>query len=290
MEEPLDVRDTASADADAAHAHCDMAAPVTAVLQAAAALPHPQQLAQRAQTQARLWAGAFTFTLELGRYEVCACVQRGGGVERVGAGAGYVRWRLPAHCLGFTGFPAAPPRPHPRLYRTATRTAVPQEAYMLMLSINAADAQLDCLGALVARLCSGVPRGVQLLCRLPWAHNMLVRSSGAGGEGCWCWWLMRRGCVHAALHPDSAAIISCLPAPPLTTRCLPPTCPPAPCPPPPSACLQPVRGGGGGSGGGHKQATWVAMVDEVVGVLQRRADHLDLRAAPQPYKVGAGGV
>ena len=80
MEEPLDVRDTASADADAAHAHCDMAAPVTAVLQAAAALPHPQQLAQRAQTQARLWAGAFTFTLELGRYEVCACVQRGGGV------------------------------------------------------------------------------------------------------------------------------------------------------------------------------------------------------------------
>lgn len=59
---------------------------------------------------------------------------------------------------------------------------VPQEAYVAVLSIAAADLQLDCLHRLVAGLCSGAaPGGVQLLCRLPFTGNMLV--GGRAGSG-----------------------------------------------------------------------------------------------------------
>lgn len=51
---------------------------------------------------------------------------------------------------------------------------------MAVLSIASADIQLDCLHRLVAGLCSGAaPRGVQLLCRLPFTGNMLVRARQA---------------------------------------------------------------------------------------------------------------
>lgn len=51
---------------------------------------------------------------------------------------------------------------------------------MAVLSIEAAELQLDCLHRLLARLC-GNAAGVRLLCRLPWAHNMLVRWLARGG-------------------------------------------------------------------------------------------------------------
>ena len=51
-----------------------------------------------------------------------------------------------------------------------------QEAYVAVLSIEAADVQVDCLHRLIAGLCAA-DGGVELLCRLPWAHNLLVRLS-----------------------------------------------------------------------------------------------------------------
>lgn len=45
---------------------------------------------------------------------------------------------------------------------------------MAVLSIEAADVQVDCLHRLIAGLCAA-NGGVELLCRLPWAHNLLVR-------------------------------------------------------------------------------------------------------------------
>lgn len=45
---------------------------------------------------------------------------------------------------------------------------------MAVLSIEAADVQVDCLHRLIAGLCAA-DGGVELLCRLPWAHNLLVR-------------------------------------------------------------------------------------------------------------------
>lgn len=46
---------------------------------------------------------------------------------------------------------------------------------MAVLSIEAADVQVDCLHRLIAGLCAA-EGGVELLCRLPWAHNLLVRA------------------------------------------------------------------------------------------------------------------
>ena len=50
-----------------------------------------------------------------------------------------------------------------------------QEAYVALLSSEVAEVQLDCLHRLIGTLCAA-PGGLELLCRLPFAHNMLVRS------------------------------------------------------------------------------------------------------------------
>ncbi|EFN52609.1 hypothetical protein CHLNCDRAFT_138668 [Chlorella variabilis] len=56
-----------------------------------------------------------------------------------------------------------------------------EEAYVALLSNEVAEVQLDCLHRLVACLCAA-PRGVELLCRLPFAQNLaLVR----GGRQAW---------------------------------------------------------------------------------------------------------
>ena len=57
-----------------------------------------------------------------------------------------------------------------------------QEAYVAVLSIEAADVQVDCLHRLIAGLCAA-EGGVELLCRLPWAHNLMVRLPCE--VGCW---------------------------------------------------------------------------------------------------------
>ncbi|PRW20989.1 kinase [Chlorella sorokiniana] len=56
-----------------------------------------------------------------------------------------------------------------------------EEAYVAVLSIEAADVQVDCLHRLIAGLCAA-EGGVELLCRLPWAHNLLLVK---GGQQTW---------------------------------------------------------------------------------------------------------
>ncbi|KAL4855567.1 Nuclear pore complex protein NUP160 [Chlorella vulgaris] len=48
-----------------------------------------------------------------------------------------------------------------------------EEAYVVLLSIEVADLQLDCMQRLVSGLCAA-PGGLELLCRLPFAHNLAV--------------------------------------------------------------------------------------------------------------------
>ena len=48
-----------------------------------------------------------------------------------------------------------------------------QEAYVALLSNEVSEVQLDCLHRLIAGLCAA-EGGVELLCRLPFAHNFLV--------------------------------------------------------------------------------------------------------------------
>lgn len=137
---------------------------------------------------------------------------------------------------------------------------------MALLSIEAADVQLDCLHRLVAGLCAAPEDGVELLCRLPWAHNLLV---GAGGG----WWLVRAGgggwvlaaallcCnagVHAPLRPAGRRHGSGAATAPASARPSLLACPPDG-PPTPPACLplqQLVKAG---------RQTWVPMLEEVGG-------------------------
>ena len=227
---------------------------------------------------------------------------------------------------------------------------------MALLSIEAADVQVDCLHRLVAGLCAAQQgSGVELLCRLPWAHNLLV------GAGWWVlavgagWWVLAvGGCItHRACMRLLRRLRcpSCLPAPPGQPPRIPPTCLPAclhnswsrrgarrGCP-----CLKRwvlPRAGRAGlcmcitaapaaaavtgrcrgcslikavrfqlGGPLYASARASALLDQpahatancrcqptllccatdaqVVATLQRRAAQLDLRAAPQPYKVGA---
>lgn len=53
---------------------------------------------------------------------------------------------------------------------------------MAVLSVEVAEVQVDCLHRLLGALCAA-PRGVELLCRLPFAQNLAVRR---GGEACCC--------------------------------------------------------------------------------------------------------
>lgn len=50
----------------------------------------------------------------------------------------------------------------------------------MLLSIEVADLQLDCMQRLVSGLCTA-PGGLELLCRLPFAHNLAVSVDNPAG-------------------------------------------------------------------------------------------------------------
>ena len=55
-----------------------------------------------------------------------------------------------------------------------------EEAYVALLSNEVAEVQVDCLHRLVAGLCSA-DGGLELLCRLPFAQNLLVSGRWTAG-------------------------------------------------------------------------------------------------------------
>lgn len=175
-----------------------------------------------------------------------------------------------------------------------------QEAYAAMLSNPVPEVQLDCMQRLVHSLCNA--DRVQLLCALPFSATLLVRE-GVGGVG---------GGVGAAPPAAAAAALRFTLAPRRLPRLKRWQRPQRECfkshagarahaPPRPSHspahtqpgpqpraglatspnitqlnALQVVREG---------RPTWVTLLEEVAGCLQRRADSLSLDATPQPYKV-----